>query len=374
MMATVSSRALARLLGFATIAALLSLSMVTDAQSAPAKGRSVTRTISTPSIEGNLIGDSSEKAVTIYLPPSYDVSQRRYPVVYFLPGYGGGAYYFPALMERLISTGSVQEMIIVTAPGEQRFGGSFYVNSPVTGNWENLIAQDVVAYVDADYRTIPQSASRGIAGHSMGGYGALHLAMLHPDVFGAVYSLSPGLFDPEGLEQSQMFSSNGIIQSYLSFQARYASLSRENAARQFEIDAALTAGDLNFAIAYGQAFAGNADVNAPYIDYPYHEEGTTVVRDEGTWKKWEAGFGGIAAEAVLYRESLLSLAAIGLDYGTNDEYAWIPKGCAYYAQALAAAGVPVEVSTHTGGHERLLRVRIEQFMLPFFSRVLRSDP
>ncbi len=66
-------------------------------------------------------------------------------------------------------------MIVVTAPGQHRFGGSFYVNSPVTGNWEDLIVTDIVGYVDTHYRTLAQSASRGIAGYSMGGYGALRI-------------------------------------------------------------------------------------------------------------------------------------------------------------------------------------------------------
>jgi S-formylglutathione hydrolase FrmB len=167
-------------------------------QAAPAalKGRVVTETISAPSLVGNLIADKAEKTISVYLAPSYDSAQARYPVVYFLPGYGGGWYPFEDQMNRLIASGGVKEMIVVTVPGQHRFGGSFYVNSPVTGNWEDLIVADIVGYVDAHYRTLPQSVSRGIGGHSMGGYGALNLAMLHPDVFGAVYSLSPGLFDP----------------------------------------------------------------------------------------------------------------------------------------------------------------------------------
>lgn len=344
-------------------------------QAAPAalKGRVVTETISAPSLVGNLIADKAEKTISVYLPPSYDSAQARYPVVYFLPGYGGGWYPFEDQMNRLIASGGVKEMIVVTVPGQHRFGGSFYVNSPVTGNWEDLIVVDIVGYVDAHYRTLPQSASRGIGGHSMGGYGALNLAMLHPDVFGAVYSLSPGLFDPNGLAESQMFSYEGAIKAFLALQDRLAPLSREDAARQFETEAGRTSADLNFTIAYGEAFAADPSKNAPYVDYPYRYEGTSLVRDAEVWAHWEEGFGGIAVETERYRANLLSLAAIGLDYAPNDNYAWIPKGCEYYVATLTAAGIPIEVNTHRGGHQGLLRQRLEQFLLPFFSRVLSFE-
>ena len=82
-------------------------------------------------------------------------------------------------------------MIVVAANGFNAYGGSFYTNSPVTGNWEDFIVRDLVGNIDANYRTIARAESRGIAGHSMGGYGAMMLAMKHPELFSAVYALSP---------------------------------------------------------------------------------------------------------------------------------------------------------------------------------------
>jgi S-formylglutathione hydrolase FrmB len=191
------------------------------------------------SLEDNLLGDSAEKSVVIYLPPSYEISDKRYPVVFFLPGYSTDnraftdgtfqGFRLQESMDQLIADGSIKEMIIVIPKGQHSLGGSFYVNSPVTGNWEDFIVEDVVNYVDTQYRTIPATESRGIAGHSMGGYGALNLAMLHPDLLGAVYSLSPGLFDPEGLSNSQMFHTQRIIDQFLGLERDLTALSREEA-------------------------------------------------------------------------------------------------------------------------------------------------
>src|SRR6185503_2451578 len=159
------------------------------------------------------------------LPPSYASSEKRYPVVYYLPGYGDSTmigFQLPGAMDSLIESGEVQAMIIVVASGDSKMGGSFYVNSPVTGNWEDHIVKDVVGFVDANFRTLPQAESRGITGHSMGGFGALNLAMRRPDVFGAVYSMSPGLFDENGLAESFMFAQEYLIRDFLEFETELA--------------------------------------------------------------------------------------------------------------------------------------------------------
>ena len=150
--------------------------------------------IPAPSLAGDMLGVINEREISIYLPPSYFTSDKRYPVVYFLPGYLCTAMglTFPNDVDRLIEDGAIQEMIIVSASGKNELGGSFYVNSPVTGNWEDFIVEDVVGYVDANYRTVPEAGSRAISGFSMGGYGALNLAMKHPDLFSVGLCHEPG--------------------------------------------------------------------------------------------------------------------------------------------------------------------------------------
>ena len=68
--------------------------------------------------------------------------------------------------------------------------GSMYSNSPTTGDWERFVAEDLVAYMDGHYRTLANRMSRGLAGHSMGGYGALRIGMKRPDVFFSLYIMS----------------------------------------------------------------------------------------------------------------------------------------------------------------------------------------
>jgi enterochelin esterase-like enzyme len=149
------------------------------------------------SLEGNLEGDSPDRDVFIYLPPSYaKETSRRYPVVYFLHGYGLNAERYwnimkvPEAADKNIVAGTAREMILVHPDAFTLYNGSMYSNSPTTGDWEAFIAQDLVAYVDSHYRTIPDRMSRGLAGHSMGGYGTMRIGMKHPEVFSSLYAMS----------------------------------------------------------------------------------------------------------------------------------------------------------------------------------------
>src|SRR5215468_6219115 len=150
------------------------------------------------SLEGNLEGDSPERDVTVYLPPSYATDKsRRYPVVYLLHGYGGRDDTFngrlatlPDTADKLAASGGAKELIVVTPSAFTLHKGSMYSNSPTTGDWESYVAVDLVAYMDSHYRTIPNRLSRGLGGHSMGGYGAVRIGMKRPDVFSVLYLMS----------------------------------------------------------------------------------------------------------------------------------------------------------------------------------------
>jgi len=154
-------------------------------------------TVHGTSLEGNLEGDAVDRPVIVYLPPSYaSDKKRRYPVVYALHGYSIGAeqwskeIHVPQTIEGAFAHGA-QEMIVVLPDSKTLHNGSMYSSSVTTGDFEQFIAKDVVAYVDAHYRTIPNRASRGLVGHSMGGYGATRIGMKHDDVFGSLYIMSP---------------------------------------------------------------------------------------------------------------------------------------------------------------------------------------
>ncbi len=158
--------------------------------------------IHSAALEGNLEGDAVDRDVIVFLPPSYQTeSNRRYPVVYALHGYSIGAeqwsheIHVPQTIEGAFAQGS-HEMIVVLPDSKTIYNGSMYSSSETTGDFERFIYHDVVAYIDAHYRTIPDRESRGLAGHSMGGYGAARIGMKHPDVFGALYIMSPCCLSP----------------------------------------------------------------------------------------------------------------------------------------------------------------------------------
>jgi enterochelin esterase-like enzyme len=141
-------------------------------------------------LEGNLEGDAVDRDVFVFLPPSYEQEKsRRYAVVYALHGYSIGAeqwsheIHVPQTIEGAFAQG-VKEMIVVLPDSKTLHNGSMYSSSVTTGDFEQFIAHDLVAYIDAHYRTIPNRLSRGLAGHSMGGYGATRIGMKHSDVFG----------------------------------------------------------------------------------------------------------------------------------------------------------------------------------------------
>ncbi|HMC00748.1 MAG TPA: alpha/beta hydrolase-fold protein, partial [Flavobacteriaceae bacterium] len=173
-------------------------------QSQAQEGKIITINIHAISLEKNLVGDSPDRNVSIYLPPSYDEdTNKRYPVLYLLHGFSGektGAnnweWAFNATdVDKLITFGIVRPMIIVMPDACNQFGGSMYTNSITTGYWEDFITNDLIDFVDSNYRSIPNRESRGIAGHSMGGYGAIKIAMKHPDIFRSVYGTSSCCMD-----------------------------------------------------------------------------------------------------------------------------------------------------------------------------------
>src|SRR3954447_20186666 len=155
-------------------------------------------------LEGNLEGDAVDREVFVFLPPSYAQERsRQYPVLYALHGYSIGAeqwtheIHVPQTIEAAFAHGA-KEMIVVLPDSKTVHNGSMYSSSVTTGDFEKFISHDVVAYIDAHYRTIPRRTSRGLVGHSMGGYGASRIGMKHADVFGSLYIMSPCCMSARG--------------------------------------------------------------------------------------------------------------------------------------------------------------------------------
>ncbi len=332
---------------------------------------SVDCTVQAPSLANNKLGDAAELAVTVMLPDGYAASTTRYPTIYMLGGYTEPLNIvfgsFTAALAGKTAAPNPQ-VIVVMVSGTNALGGGFYVNSPVTGNWDDAIARDLVGYVDGHYRTINAAKSRGIAGHSMGGSGALSLAMHHPELFGAVYALSPGLFDTDGADAR--LGQSGIVSSVLDIAKSLGSGAPD---AEKIVGRALSGGeDLEFEFAYGMAFA--PDPSAPMLmKFPYSGDPASPKRDAETWKLWEAGFGALPDKLQKYGAALKGMAGVGLDWGKQDEYAWIPAGCAYFVSLLQEAKITVTSEAYEGTHSGQLGDRMVNHMLPFMLEKLAKS-
>ena len=131
----------------------------------------------------------------------------------------------------------------------------------------------------------------------MGGFGALNIAMHYPNIFGAVYALSSGLFNNDRLKKSNLFISEKRINKYLNSIKQFNDLSTDKARAKFinYVSNILTTNDFNtaFDFAYGMAFSPNPSGSVPYIDYPYTQESMKLVVNDSLLKKYDNGFGGL---------------------------------------------------------------------------------
>lgn len=287
--------------------------------------------IPAPSLENNMLGEE-EQPISVFLPPTYYDSDERYPTLYYLHGFEQSCYSLQSFyrsIEDQMKSGELEEFIIVSVTGRNRLGGSFYVSSPVTGNWEDHIVNDVINYIDSNFKTIADSESRGIAGFSMGGFGSINLALKHPDVFSYLYSLSPGLFDENGLEKA--FENNDW--------------------------------NNNFKNAYGAAFSPNTDLPEPYAEIPTFDGSE---HDNEIIANWENGFGNLENKLNDYMDKSIELKAIHIEYGKYDSYVWIPEGCRYFSTILNDNGINHELVEHGSGHIINFEIVLES-MLPFFA-------
>ncbi|MCX7746694.1 MAG: esterase family protein [Clostridia bacterium] len=292
--------------------------------------------IPAPSVKNNLLQEPDKKEILIYLPPSYYDTDKNYPVLYYLHGYGGAAYEvmsFKDIADRLMKESKIKDMIIIGVNGQNKLGGSFYVNSPVTGNWEDHVVKDVVQYVDSNYRTVKTAEGRGIAGFSMGGFGSIHLGFRYPEVFSAVYALGPGLIEDNSLKK------------------------------------AFADWDQIFLESYGAAFSPNTKKESPYADIPKFDNSP---EDNKIIENWKNGYANLKAKIQNYLKKEKKLNAIRIEYGVDDAYVWIPEGCRAFSKLLKESKVEHELKSFQGGHDLDYGI-IEKSILPFFSEHLENE-
>ncbi len=300
-------------------------------------------------IEGNLEGNSADRDVIVVLPPDYAKDRtRRYPVVYALHGYSIGAdqwtkeIHVPASVEGAFARG-VPPMILVFPDSRTMHNGSMYSSSQTVGDFERFISHDLIAAIDARYRTIPRRESRGLAGHSMGGYGTARIGMKHADMYGAIYMMSPCCLSPRMMARPE--GTDEKLLTSLSSPAESAKLNWGQRAM----------------LAASAAWSPDPKNPPLYLDLPIKDG---KVRDD-VMAKWIANTP--LAFVDQYVGPLRRYRAIALDVGSQD-------GLKADAQALHDTldryGIAHSFQIYDGDHVNRIGVRFQEQVLPFFGRSL----
>lgn len=252
-------------------------------------------------------------------------------------------------MDSLVRNGTVREMIIVMPNGRNVFDGSFYTNSESTGNWDDFIARELVAYIDAKYRTVARPESRGLAGHSMGGYGTYAVGMRHAgDVYGALYAMSGCC------TQVSRTPSRPEVWTMLANVRSTADVAK----LQFfpKVYLAMTA-----------AFSPNA-AGPMFLTLPYSmRDGESLQVVDSVYAKWVAHAPLDMVPA--YATGLRKLRGLMFDVGTSDALVTVASQAAMDS-AFTRAGVRHTFETYDGDHSNRIAARLATSVLPFFSKTL----
>jgi enterochelin esterase-like enzyme len=307
-------------------------------------------TVHGKSLEGNLEGNSADRSVIVYLPPDYAANpQKRYPVIYALHGYSINNEIWtkeiksPGTIEAAFAAG-VKDMIVVLPSSQTVHNGSMYSNSVTTGDWEGFIARDVVAYIDSHYRTIAKRESRGLAGHSMGGYGTIRIGMKHPEVFGALYAMSPCCMSARGAPPPETAAKLEVLKS-----------PEESKSLGFMERATL---------AVASAWSPNPKAAPFYADLP--TKGGVVQPD--VLARWAAN----APNAMVhqYVPNLRQYKAIALDVGNRDG---LKTDTEALHKILSDYGIKNSYQLYDGDHVSGVADRFQNHVLPFFDKNLSFD-
>jgi len=300
-------------------------------------------------LEGNLERDSIDRDVFVFLPPSYaNEKSRRYPAVYALHGYSIGAeqwtheIHVPQTIEGAFAQGA-KEMIVVLPDSKTIHNGSMYSSSVTTGDFEQFISHDLVAYIDAHYRTIPNRASRGLVGHSMGGYGATRIGMKHSDVFGSLYIMSPCCLSPR----------------------TSVTLKPEDAKALEDVRTPEDSAKLGFfqRVQLASAAAWSPDPKNPplYLDLPVKDGAA----QPDVLAKWTAN--APLAFVDQYVAGLRTYRAIAIDIGDQDG---LRVDAGKLHDALDKYGIANNFELYQGTHTSKVADRFQNHVIPFFSQNL----
>jgi enterochelin esterase-like enzyme len=326
------------------------------------------------SLEGNLEGDSPDRDVFVYLPPSYaSNSNQRYPVVYLLHGYGltGERWMTFAnlaeLSDKDLAAGTMKEMILVNPDAHTIYDGSMYSASATTGDWETFIAEDLVSYIDSHYRTIPDRMSRGLGGHSMGGYGTVRIGMKRPDVFSSLYIMSACCLLTNPYAQANRGAAPAVQAAPATPATPPAETNGQRGAEGQRGGQGQRGGRgggrglANAGSAQAAAWASNPNNPPKYFDLP--------TKDGAVQPLIAAKF--IANSPLImidqYVTNLKKYHAIMGDVGTEDTLAASNR---QMDEIFTTFGIKHTFETYEGDHTNHVKDRFEQKVLPFFSNNL----
>jgi hypothetical protein len=308
--------------------------------SADLAGRIEENVISSELLRGNPLGDPYERPLPVYLPPGYDDEPgRRYPSVYVIQGYTGHVAMwrnrspyrlpFPEAADAMFAGGDAPPAIVVYVDAWSRYGGSQFVDSPGTGRYHSYLCDEVVPWVDARYRTLPDPAHRAIVGKSSGGFGAMITPMLRPDLFGALAThagdtLYEYCYIPEFAAATRHLRryDGDIWRWWRDFSSRVAFTKEE---------------DMSLLGVLGVAACFSAREDGT-VDLPF--DPVTGVLRPAVWQRWLEW--DPVRMVPVYADALRGLGAIWIDAGTRDEF-HLDLGATAFRAALGDIGVPDDV-------------------------------
>ena len=310
-------------------------------------GTLVVETVHSRALEANTLGDSPVRRVAVWLPPSYaGAPDRRFPVIYWLAGYGStgemlfqGGPWAPGLgerLDRLVAEGRMGEVIVVAPDGFSRWGGGQYLDSPINGGHETHIARELVPEIDRRFRTRAERDARAIGGKSSGGFGALVLGMRHPDVFSAVAAHAPDTYFelsalPDVARAARTLRRHGGVAGFLA---------------HFEAAPVKRPDDFTTIMMLAMAASYSPDAAQPGgVALPFDIE--TGELDAAVWRRWKAWDPVEMAGA--HAEGLRRMKLVFIDAGTRDEHN-LDLGARILVGRLRALGIAVVHEEFDDGH------------------------
>ena len=304
--------------------------------------------------------------MVVYLPPSYARdTTRRYPVLYFLHGYTATAEAYvkslaiPDSIDRAVAAGA-REMIVVIPDAFTKYSGSMFSNSPTIGDWETFIAQDLTTFIDKRYRTIASREGRGLAGHSMGGYGTMRIGMKQPGgIRGAVRDELVLPDERSGRARRRAGAARRGAPGRGDAAPRGAGAGRGDGRGA---GAGRGGGMANALSAQAAAWAPNTKT-PPFFDLPTKDgEIQPLIA-----AKWIANSPLVMVDQ--YVPALRSMRAIALDVGNQDPFVGTNT---QLAESLTRLGVTHTFEVYDGDHGNRIRERFESQVLRFFSQHLSA--